>query len=245
LFSEGLLTAEEHGQYNYSNALVKASNRMGMNPYLIGSTMWKEIKHRWDTGRHGMEYENCIDARELENWDTKDMKGTEKLFEVMKTYTDWFFMQDYLTVDMIDKLDLYIYQQVETVASVDYVRTKHTSEQCRDLIVNSFAYSGLPKIEITNGNLDSDGHMIMIHRYTGIPLDSKYCTETLKHIYKIWGRPITLKTWVKDKNDKDVEKFFTEGNGNKKSDTVAENDSGYQLFHLKYHPDADKKIIYL
>lgn len=245
LFDEGLMNADEHGQYNYSNSLVKATIRTGMNPYLIGSEMWKEIKYRWDTGRHGTEYENCTDFQERENWDTKEMRGDEKIREIMRTYTDWFFMQDYLTVDMIDKLDLYIYQQVETVASIDYVRTKHTAEQCRELIVNSFANSGIPKIEITNCNLDGDGNMIMIHRYTGIPLDPKYCTETLKHIHKIWGRPVTLKTWIKDKNGKDTEKFYVEGNGNGKKEPVVDEGNDYQPFYFKVDPYQNIRIVYL
>jgi stage V sporulation protein R len=72
LFDEGYLSQEEHGQYNYSNALVKAMQKGQMNPYLIGSEMWKDIEERWDKGRHGFDYENCNDADEKENWDDFD-----------------------------------------------------------------------------------------------------------------------------------------------------------------------------
>ena len=51
LFKEGLLSQEEHGQYNYSNSLVKAKNPFGMNPYLVGSEVWKEIFERWNKGK--------------------------------------------------------------------------------------------------------------------------------------------------------------------------------------------------
>ncbi|HRR48434.1 MAG TPA: SpoVR family protein [Bacteroidales bacterium] len=236
LFDEGLLTAEEHGQYNYSNSLVKATNKMGMNPYLVGSEMWKEIEERWNKGRYGTDYDNCTDAKTKENWDTKEMKGREKMFEVMRSYTDWFFMQDFLTVDLIDKLDLYIYQIMETVASIDYVRTNHTVEQVRELIINSFANSGIPKIEIVNGNLDKGGHLELVHRYNGIPLHKKYAQETLKHIYYLWGRPVTLKTFTRDKKTgKDKELYYTEDgtvSPPASSENMEASDNPFSTFHF-------------
>jgi stage V sporulation protein R len=173
---------------------------MTMNPYLIGSKMWADIEDRWNKGRHGTDYDNCTDYHEKKNWDTKAMKGTEKIFEVMKSYTDWFFMQDFLTATLVDKLDLYIYKVVETITSTDYVRTEHTAEQVRELIVNSFAHSGVPKIEIVNGNMNNEGILYLNHNYNGIPLDPKYTEETMRHIHRLWGRPVWLKTIVKDKD---------------------------------------------
>ncbi len=238
LFSEGLLTAEEHGQYNISNALVKARARMSMNPYLIGSEMWKEIEDRWNKGRFGTEYDNCTDFQEKENWDTKAMKGREKIFEVMRSYTDWFFMQDFLTPDMIDKLDLYIYKIVETVASVDYIRTEHTAEQIRELIIASFANSGIPKIEIVEGNLMGDGTMVLEHRFNGLPLDKKYTEETLKHIYRVWGCPVILKTAVAD-NKGNIKEIVYKEYGSDKLNSEEEDDSDqlYRPFSLRYDFD--------
>jgi hypothetical protein len=51
------LTATEHAECNYSNSLVKAKNPYSMNPYLIGCEMWEDIVKRWDTGRHGIEFD--------------------------------------------------------------------------------------------------------------------------------------------------------------------------------------------
>jgi len=238
LFEEGLLTGSEHGQYNISNALVKARARMSMNPYLIGSEMWKEIEDRWNKGRFGTEYDNCTDFQEKENWDTKAMKGREKIFEVMRSYTDWFFMQDFLTPDMIDKLDLYIYKIVETVASVDYIRTEHTAEQIRELIIASFANSGIPKIEIVEGNLMSDGTMVLEHRFNGLPLDKKYTEETLKHIYRVWGCPVILKTAVAD-NKGNIKEIVYKEYGSDKLNSEEEDDSDqlYRPFSLRYDFD--------
>lgn len=196
LFEEGLLSSTEHGQYNYSNSLVKARNPMTMNPYLVGSEMWKSIKDRWDKGKHGREWDDCTMAAEKENWDTKEMRGWEKCLDVMRSYTDWFFMQDFLTVKIVDDCDLYIYQKIETPVSIDYVRTEHSAEQVRDIIISSFAHSGIPKIDVVNGNFGGSGVLELVHRYAGVPLDKEYTKRTLGHINRIWGNPVILRTSV-------------------------------------------------
>ena len=200
LFQEGLIDNDEHGQYNYSNSLVKAKNYVGLNPYLVGSGMFSNIKDRWDKGRHGREYDDCTNAALKKDWDTKDGKGLEKIREIMRSYTDWFFMQDFLTVDVVDELDLYIYQVQETPVSYDYIRTDHTAEEIREIIINSYAHSGIPKIEIMNGNYNDNGSLYMMHRYAGVPLDKGYAIETMRHICHIWGRPVILET-KQDKKD--------------------------------------------
>jgi len=194
LFQEGLLSNDEHGQYNYSNSLVKAKNYVGLNPYLVGSGMFENIRERWDKGRHGEEYNNCTSWKEKQDWDKKEGKGLEKVREIMRSYTDWFFMQDFLTSDVVNELDLYIYQVYETSNSWDYVRTEHTAEEVRDIIVNSYAHSGIPKIEIISGNYNDNGSLYMIHRYAGVPLDRGYAIETMRHVCHIWGRPVILET---------------------------------------------------
>jgi len=196
LFHDGDLTPEEHGQYNYSNSLVKAQTRMSMNPYLIGSHIWETIEDRWNKGQYGSEWNDCTDFKRKENWDTKEMKGIEKIKDVLPTYTDWMFFQDFLTSDIIEKLDLFIYYEQEySDGTIDYIRTNHTLDEIKQIIINSFSNSGIPKIEIVDGNAnDGAGHLLLNHVYSGAPLDRQYCEETMKHICYLWGRDVYLKT---------------------------------------------------
>jgi stage V sporulation protein R len=200
LFREGMLNSNEHAQYNFSNSLVKAKQRMSLNPYLIGSTMWKDIKERWDTGKHGDAWKDCTSHQEKEDWDTNEEgKGWEKCKEVMRTYTDWFFMQDFLTVDIIDELDLYLYKPVESHSTIDYIRTDHSAEDVKKIIINSFAHSGIPKIEVIDGNMRNSGYLRLNHSWGGSNLDRKYSLETLSHIRYLWGRLVSLETMMNDK----------------------------------------------
>lgn len=200
LFEEKLLDTGEHAQYNFSNSLVKAENPMSLNPYLVGFSMWKDIEERWNKGRHGSEWENCNDWETKENWDDKSMKGRERMFNAMRNYTDWFFMQDFLTPELVNDLNIYIYVEKENPATIDYVRIKDEARKARDMIIASFAHSGIPKIEITNGNYEGKGELKMVHNFGGSELDKKFSEETLKHIFRLWGKACHLQTKVGGRN---------------------------------------------
>jgi stage V sporulation protein R len=200
LWDDKLLNNDDMAQFNYSNSLVKAHHPQSMNPYAIGCTMWDDIVDRWDKGRHGREFDNCEDTQAKENWNTKDGKGHQKMFEVLRSYTDWFFMADFLTVDLVHDMNLYVYVVREGHHSIDLVRTKHDAQQIKDLIVGSFAHSQIPAINITNINYADSGVLYLRHEFSGAELQMKYATETLKHLVNVWGRPVILDTYVQKKH---------------------------------------------
>jgi stage V sporulation protein R len=147
-----------------------------------------------------MAYDNCDNRKDKEEWDTGTLQGKDKMFSVMRSYTDWFFMQEFLTPELIDKINLYIFKFEETMTTIDVVRTRHTAQQIRDLIINSFAHSIVPKIEVVNGNFQKKGGIVLKHAHTGVDLDMKYATETMKHIHFLWGNNVHLKTKVGDQD---------------------------------------------
>ena len=203
LFKEELLTMSDHAQYNYSNSLVKAMNPKSMNPYLVGSKIWEDVIDRWDKGKHGREYENCEDTKLKEKWDDGSMMGREKMFEIIRSHTDWFFMQNFLTPELIDELQLYVYVKKDTMFTEDYIITKQESKKLAKMIIMSFAHSNIPSIEAVNGNFKNKGYLFLKHNWDGIGIEPKYCVETLKHIFNLWGDSIFIKT-KKNKNEEIV-----------------------------------------
>jgi stage V sporulation protein R len=194
LYEDGDITNEDYSQYVYSNSLVRAQNPFQINPYYVGCGMLEDIEERWNKGRHGSEWDQCTSIQARENWDTKEMKGHEKVMEVIKSYNDWFILQDFLTEEVIDKLDMYIYEQVEVHDEVQLRRTAHTPKEIRELIVTSYGYSPFPNISIVDGR----DALVLNHNYFGMELDRKYAKETMTHMHRIWGRPVILKTVVDD-----------------------------------------------
>lgn len=199
LHQEGVLGHLEHAEQNFANSLVKAMNPKQMNPYLIGCTMWENIIKRWDKGQHGVEYDALTSRTEKAAWDNGAMKGREKMFEITKSYTDWFFVQDFLTPELVDELKMYIYVMQEGHDTIDFVRTKHTAEEVSKLIIDSFAHSHIPKIEIVDGNGGGAKQLYMVHRHSGADLNIEYAQKTMGHIWSIWGREVILDTIIEER----------------------------------------------
>lgn len=194
LFKEGLLTSEDHADFNYSNSLVKAENPFGLNPYLVGSMMWYDIENRWNKGCYGSEWSECTDSALKDNWDTGEMNGWTKCKEVMATYSDWFFMQEFLTPELIKEMKIYIFTAIDTGQTIDYVITKDTAKKIRDKLLNAFAQSNTPTINVVNGNYGGKGWLALRHKWDGVNLEENYAKETMKHIAHLWGRPVVLYT---------------------------------------------------
>ncbi len=198
LFEEGLLSTEEHGDYNYSNSLVKAENPFQINPYLFGSSIWADIEKRWDRGMHGIEWDECTDSKLKEEWDTHENRGWEKCLEILETYIDWFFISDFLTPELISEIKLYIYKAEEALDSIDYVITKDTAKEIKEKLVNAFAQSSVPKIEVVNGNYNEQGILHLKHKYDKTPLEATHAKKTMEHVAYLWGRPVVLDTMEDD-----------------------------------------------
>jgi stage V sporulation protein R len=204
LFKEGLLNDSEHAQYNYSNSLVKAENPFSMNPYLVGSTIWKDIEERWNKGRHGKEWDECTDWKLKEEWDTKDGKGWDQCKSVMKVYTDWMFMQNYLTKDLVRDLKLYLYLRRETPLEEEWVISDAEADEIREIIVYRFSHGVVPDIEVIDGNVGGKGELYLRHNHSGLDLDKKFAQETCKHICRLWGGKVYLETKSGDQSVKYV-----------------------------------------
>jgi stage V sporulation protein R len=194
LFKEEILNISDHAQYNFSNSLVKAAHRTALNPYLVGSKMWEDIVMRYDKGRYGREWENCENRKDKEIWDTKEMGGKEKMFEITRTHTDWFFMKGFLTPDLVDDLELYIFVERVNPVTKDLVITKQRAKKIAEMIVINFTHSHVPKIEIVDGNWKQMGYLYLVHRWSGANLKRDYCKKTLQHIANIWGKNVYLET---------------------------------------------------
>jgi stage V sporulation protein R len=194
LFKEQILNISEHAQYNFSNSLVKAAHRTALNPYLVGSKMFEDIVMRYDKGRYGRDWDNCENRKDKEIWDTKEMRGKEKMFEIVRTHTDWFFMKGYLTPDLVDDLELYIFVERVNPATKDLIITKQRAKKIAEMIIMNFTHSHVPKIEIVDGNWKQMGHLYLLHRWSGANLKKDYCKKTLQHIANIWGKNVYLET---------------------------------------------------
>lgn len=199
LFQEGLLDEEAHGFYNYYNAHVLASHPRNLNPYLVGLRIFEDIKERWDKGRFGREWEACEDPRAREAWNLGLGGGTGKLFEVRRAYSDRFFIEAFLTENLVERLQLYLYQGRRAGAEIQYVIRERDWKAVRAMLVASLSNHGIPLIIVEDGDYRGRRELYLKHAYDGIELDDEYRRKTMESVFYLWARPVHLESILRDR----------------------------------------------
>jgi stage V sporulation protein R len=180
------LTEAETIEFAKLNASVLQPSTTSINPYYLGLKMLEDIERRWDNPTE----------EEIKRLGRKPGKGREKLFEVRELDSDISFIRNYLTRDLVDKLDMYVFQKQGNdwkVADKDW-------ENVRDQLVTSRVNGGHPVIVVKDGDYSRNGELFLQHYSEGMELDVKYLEKTLPHIYQLWGRNVHLQTMI-DKRD--------------------------------------------
>ncbi len=144
------------------------SAKFKINPYLLGLTVLEDIEERY---------------------------GREKLFEVRSTCNDVSFLRNYLTRDIVERLDLYVYRRV----GHEWRVVEKNWERVRDTLVENLTNCGYPYIVVADGDYNRRGELYLRHLYEGVELDVLYLEKTLPYVHRIWGRPVHLETVLEEK----------------------------------------------
>lgn len=199
LFKEGLLNEEEHGAYNLYNARVLATSPRTINPYLVGLRIFEDIEERWNKGRFGREWEECEDPAKKEAWDLGLGQGREKIFNVRRTYSDRFFIEHFLTKELVEELDLYLYEGIQGAKEIKYVISERDWRRVKDILVSHLSTFDIPLIMVEDGDYRGKRELFLRHAYEGIELDQEYREKSMEHIFYLWDRPVRLDTLVDEK----------------------------------------------
>lgn len=162
------LTSEETVEYAKLNSAVVQPSRHSLNPYYLGLKMFEDIEKRF---------------------------GRERMFEVREMDSDPSFIRNYMTKELADDLDLYVFEK----KGPEWQITDKAWENVRDQLVFSRVNGGFPYLEVTDGDWQRTGELYVVHRYEGIELDLKYVERTLPYLVKLWGKPVHLETNVDGK----------------------------------------------
>jgi stage V sporulation protein R len=199
LFREGLLQAEEHGFYNLYNARVLATHPRIINPYLVGLRMFEDIEDRWNKGRFGREWEECQDPYKREDWDLGLLQGRDKIFDVRRSFSDRFFIEQFLTEKLVDDLNLYLYEGKQESDEIQYVISEKNWKRIKALLVSFLSTFGTPLIYVEDGDYGGKRELYLKHAFDGIELDKEYREKTIEHIFYLWDRPVHLESIVDEK----------------------------------------------
>ncbi|HXG92718.1 MAG TPA: SpoVR family protein [Blastocatellia bacterium] len=179
------LPTHEHLEFAELHAGVVSPHKGQLNPYYLGYKIFEDIEKRWDNPTQ----------EEREKYGRKGGEGREKMFEVRELDNDISFLRNYLTEELCEELDLFVYQLVD---DEEWTVTEKNWEKVRDQLVANMTNFGFPYIEVVDGDYDRNRELYLVHRYEGVELDMKYARKTLEYIYKLWGRDVHLETVVDD-----------------------------------------------
>ena len=184
------LKASEIIDYADHHAGVMAMSKQNINPYKIGIELYRDIEFRWNTGRFGKEYNNCDEMHLKESWDKKLGLGRAKIFEVRKSHNDVSFIDEFFTEEFCDRQQLFTYKYNprtgrNEIATRDFLEIKNK-------LLNQLANFGSPVIEVESGNFQNRGELLLRHVHRGVDLDFGYASDTLKNLYALWKRPVSI-----------------------------------------------------
>jgi len=179
------LTEEETIEYSKLNSGVVQPSRHSLNPYYLGLKIFEDIEKRWDNPNE----------EEREKYGRRDGGGRSKLFEVREFDSDTSFIRNYMTKELVEDLDLYVFEK----KGPEWKITDKTWKNIRDQLVYSRVNGGFPYLEVYDGDYQRNGELYLRHSYEGVELDLKYVEKTLPYLYRLWGKPVYLQSVVEDK----------------------------------------------
>ena len=167
---------------------VLAPGGRSINPYYVGLKIFADVERRWDEAPPDGEVGG-------DGAGTGTGRGRVKLFEVRELDNDASFLRNYLTEELVEELDLYVYRR----EGDRWVVSEKDWEIVRDSILVSMTNFGQPYIVVQDGDYRGNRELYLKHCFEGQELDVGYAEKTLRFVRRLWGRPVHLETVREDK----------------------------------------------
>ncbi|MFC4550917.1 MULTISPECIES: SpoVR family protein [Halorussus] len=129
--------------------------------------------------------------------------GWEKMREVRESHNDVTFLDSFLTQEFVTDNQYFTYEFSQTTG--DYRVSSTDYEDVKKKLMLQFTNFGKPTIAVYDGNYNNRNELLLGHHYNGVMLDIQQAKRTLERVFDLWGRPVNLKTIVKEVDDRDAE----------------------------------------
>jgi len=130
-------------------------------------------------------------------------RGWDRMREIRESHNDVTFIDEFLSQEFVDDNDYFTYEYTQSTG--DYRATSTDYEDVKKKMMLQFTNFGKPTVVVEDGNYDNAGELLLAHQYNGVMLDLKQARDTLERVFELWGRPVNLKTIVKEFDEHDVE----------------------------------------
>ncbi|TFW10197.1 stage V sporulation protein R [Oxalobacteraceae bacterium OM1] len=137
---------------------------LAVNPYHLGFSMWEDIIEK-----HGL----------------------EKARQIMREEDDFGFVRNYLTKELIEKLELFVYEARD---DGDIRISENDIHAVHEAILSPKFNYGAPRIAANHLHVDGSLQLVHDHQSDGRGLDLSRAERVLEYIGRVWRRPVTLHT---------------------------------------------------
>ena len=196
LMTEHFVDASEIIDYAEQHSGVVHMAPGGFNPYKIGVELFKDIRDRWDTGRHGHDWEQLENLGAREAYDDHSMKGVEKIFEVRRIYNDVNFIDEFLTPEFVERHRMYHCRPDPNTGQLRIV--SRDFERIKQTLLYRLTNMGQPFMYVADANYLNRGELYLANKWNGLEVDVDKAQEVLRGLAVIWGRPVHVQLRVND-----------------------------------------------
>ena len=181
------LSDNEHIEFANLHSGVVSPQKGQLNPYYLGYKIYEDIERRW----------NEPSDEERKKFHRPGNEGRDKIFEVRELDNDVSFLRNFLTEELCEELDLFVFELIE---EEEWTITEKRWEKVRDQLVANMTNFGFPYLQVEDGDYNGNRELYLKHRYEGTELDMRYARKALEHVHALWGRPVHLETMVDDES---------------------------------------------
>jgi stage V sporulation protein R len=181
------LTDNDHIEFANLHSGVVSPQKGQLNPYYLGYKIYEDIERRW----------NDPTTEERKKFSRSGKEGRDKIFEVRELDNDVSFLRNYLTEELCEELDLFVFELIE---EEEWTITEKRWEKVRDQLVANMTNFGFPYLQVEDGDYNGNRELYLKHRYEGTELDLRYGRKALEHVYALWGRPVHLETVIDEES---------------------------------------------
>ena len=133
-------------------------------------------------------------TRARRNWDKQLGLGRQKIFEVRRIHNDVTFIDTFLTPDFCRRHQLFSFKHNDQ--NEMYEIESREFKKIKERLLFSLTNFGQPIIRVKDGNYRNRGELYLQHEHFGIDLKLDHAQDTLRHLNRLWTRPVHIETSV-------------------------------------------------
>jgi len=192
IMTQKILHPSELVDYADHHSGTMATQPGRLNPYKLGIELLRDIEERWNKGQFGPEWEECDNYETRRKWDKSLGLGRQKIFEVRRIHNDVTFIDTFLNLDFCRRHQLFSYKHNDQ--NDTYEIESREFKKIKERLLFNLTNFGQPIIRVKDGNYRNRGEIYLLHEHFGVDLKLDYAQDTLRHLHRLWTRPVHIET---------------------------------------------------